>query len=288
MNRPSDLPPLSEAELHGLVDSRLDKIRLAELRRRLKSHPAEQNRVDRWREQNDLIRATFAEVEGEILPVSLDLTPPPRLHCVVSDSRSVPLRQLDAPSVRGRAGLAKRTRLSLLVLTVLAIAAILAVLWVALDPRRASQPILAASSAVPADAVLAARTLDALNDAATGSSLRLPSSGLQFLATRLIPDLGDQGFGFIGATTRPDAPQTVIFLYQNGAAERVVLGLARAASSEVTASAVKDLGEHAVTWRRPGRRFVLAGTMPVERLRAIGNAISVKAITPDRDPTDGD
>lgn len=75
----------SEADLHNFVDGRLEPSRQAEMTRRLKSHPADRARTSAWREQNELIRATFSEVEGEPLPVSLCLTAPALLRCVASD-----------------------------------------------------------------------------------------------------------------------------------------------------------------------------------------------------------
>ena len=65
--------PVIEAELHACVDGQLEADRRPAVMAYLASRPQEAARMDTWRQQNDLIIATFGRIAAEPLPVSLSL-----------------------------------------------------------------------------------------------------------------------------------------------------------------------------------------------------------------------
>jgi anti-sigma factor RsiW len=71
--------PLSEEDLHGFVDNEVDDERREVVVTHLSHTPADAARVEGWRQQNILLRAAFAQVSLEQVPVSLSCTFTPRL-----------------------------------------------------------------------------------------------------------------------------------------------------------------------------------------------------------------
>jgi hypothetical protein len=70
------LPLVSEEDLHAFVDGETDAQTNAAILALLAASPADAARVEAWRSQNELIRASFAKIEHEPIPLSLSLTPP--------------------------------------------------------------------------------------------------------------------------------------------------------------------------------------------------------------------
>jgi anti-sigma factor RsiW len=81
------LPPVSDAELHALVDGQLPPERRDEVEAFLAAHPAVLRQVEDWRAQNRAIK--------RLLDPVLDEAVPPRLHQAAS-ARSWPWRSLAA------------------------------------------------------------------------------------------------------------------------------------------------------------------------------------------------
>ncbi len=69
------LPLVSEEDLHAFVDGETDAQTNAAILALLAASPADAARVETWRCQNELIRASFARIEHEPIPLSLSLTP---------------------------------------------------------------------------------------------------------------------------------------------------------------------------------------------------------------------
>src|ERR1700731_1996159 len=67
--------PVSEVELHGFVDDDMDRGRREAVQAFLAASPGDAVRVERWRRQNEAIRAAFAPVATGPLPWSLPLAP---------------------------------------------------------------------------------------------------------------------------------------------------------------------------------------------------------------------
>jgi anti-sigma factor RsiW len=62
---------VSEADLHGYADGKLDQGRQEAVRHHLAVFPADAARVESWRRQNETIRSAFPPVEASQLPRSL-------------------------------------------------------------------------------------------------------------------------------------------------------------------------------------------------------------------------
>jgi len=67
----SVFPAISEEDLHALVDGELDGPRQEAVLRHVAVSPADQAKVDGWRQQNMRLRAAFASVSLEPVPLAL-------------------------------------------------------------------------------------------------------------------------------------------------------------------------------------------------------------------------
>lgn len=65
--------PITEDDLHGFIDDRLDAGRQAEVVAYLEAHPEVAARVAAWRAERDALRSAFAPVAEAPLPPELDL-----------------------------------------------------------------------------------------------------------------------------------------------------------------------------------------------------------------------
>ncbi|SFK46469.1 anti-sigma factor family protein [Methylocapsa palsarum] len=74
----SRAPPVTEEDLHALVDGETDPARRDAVFSFLSGSPAEAAKVDAWRRQNEAIRAWFARIESEPFDLSTTLAPAPR------------------------------------------------------------------------------------------------------------------------------------------------------------------------------------------------------------------
>ena len=263
---------IGEADLHGLVDGRLDIERQTELLRRLRSHPSDRARMESWREQNDLLRATFAGIESEPLPVCLNLAPPPRLRCVASDGEATP-----PIATSGTRWIVARTRKSatlMLLGSLMGCAIIASAWWMFFTPAPA--PLHTAAS-TPDDR-LAAFAVDSLGH----DPIQVhPRGGGGSAMT--IPELGESGFGFKSATLVSTDPSTLVFIYENISADRLALAVVKADPLAEGANGVSASIERgrAILWRQHGQTAALAGTVAADRLVAIASTLRA---TGDGDP----
>jgi len=65
--------PITEDDLHGFVDQRLEPKRLAEVRAYLAEHPEISARIAGYAEQRETLRAALAPIAEEPLPTHLNL-----------------------------------------------------------------------------------------------------------------------------------------------------------------------------------------------------------------------
>ena len=63
--------PIEENDLHAYVDGQLDAARNAEVEAYLAAHPAEAERVQTYRKQNDMLHALFDPVSTEPIPLEM-------------------------------------------------------------------------------------------------------------------------------------------------------------------------------------------------------------------------
>ncbi len=247
---------LSDADLHGLVDGHIDPDRRAEVLRRAASSPRDRALIEAWQDQNDLIRAAFAEVEGEPLPRALDLRTPPKLHAV-------------PPAGLAPAATAKPPRWRRIVVSAATMAAVavgLAGSWyVSSLPADGARVLVARSP--EAERMLADRTAAAL--AFGESDTPMAAAFAEPPPTTAIPDLSGAGFTFTGAEARGVSPKSVIFRYRNAVDERVAIGATRAAGDD-SEPVTRDSG---FTWRSRHVAYAIFGTVAADRLRSIADSL---------------
>ena len=248
---------VAEADLHAFVDGRLTLDRRADVLRLLSSSRADRALIEAWQEQNDALRGAFAGVEREPLPPSLNLTPLPHLR----------LAEPIAPEAEPA-----RSRHNGRVFAALATAAIVlagfAGAW-ALRDTSSGDVVVDGGSRSAIEEGLAKSAIAALakgNGAPRGN--RHPGGGS--LPTTTIPDLGRSGFDFIRAEAAV-LPASLVFHYENAAAERVVISVARGAGMRASPAPARIGG--AWSWYRHDKAYALAGTVPAGRLRALATAL---------------
>ena len=261
--------PLNEGELNGLVDGVFDAQRQNDLLQRLKRNEKDAAQLKAWREQNDLIKATFSEVEHEPVPLSLKLTSPPRLRCVTSETDGRPAGEavpVPVPTSRRWARLSRHGAGGVGI--ALGCAAIIGA-WIVLSaPIRIVTPIAVAAAEEP-EGLPARSGSPAIGHPPRGPGVVEPYDAeepVHELPISTIPSLTGAGFIFTDATTRASEPPTLVFSYLNRAATRLTLSVSRGMQVEPAELA---LDEHLVAWRRNGRSFVLRGTLDGNRLNTI-------------------
>jgi anti-sigma factor RsiW len=84
-------PPITEEDLHALVDGELDAPRLKQILTCLAT-VADHAKVDAWRQQNILLQAAFAPVTHEPMPLGLSLAPCVPRAKVLAAHPAMPLR----------------------------------------------------------------------------------------------------------------------------------------------------------------------------------------------------
>ena len=246
---------MDEGDLHRFVDGLLDPQRQSEVMLRLKTRASEATQVAAWREQNELLRATFAGVEHDPVPTSLRLTPL-RLRCIGDDERALDamapvLAQPLAPAPRRRVSPAHVAVATGLCIALVALGA----LWLMLsrsEPARPNSLLLVASR--EADGVLATPAYTGVDRRAPGEEERTRSE--DDLPTATIPDLAPVGFEFTGATLRASLPRALVFSYQDTGSARLTLSVSRIGGAEA-ASRIASAGT--LAWQQGGRSFVLSG-----------------------------
>ena len=230
---------LADADLHGLVDGRVEPNRRAEILRMLAGSPADRALIEAWQDQGDLIREAFREVPAETLPVALDLTPPrlrsvdtTRIHSDRPHKGSAPRRR----SNHGGGGAA--------IAAALVITIGLTMSW------------------------MAASRDDALAPAGARGSLDGDRTG--GLPSFRVPDLSATGLRLTDVSSEAADPSTVVLRYLGGGA-RVALRVARNAP-DIGPMPLERAGT-TLTWRSPSVAFSLSGSVAPERLRAIAVAL---------------
>ena len=247
---------LSDADLHGLVDGHIDPDRRAEVLRRAASSPRDRALIEDWQDQNDLIRAAFAEVEREPLPRALDLRTPPRLRAV--PPASIALARTAKP--------ARWRGMAVSAATVAAVSIGLAGSWY-VSSLPADDMRTPVARTLEVERMLADRTAASLAfgepDAFVAAAFAEPPP------TTAIPDLSYFGFTFTGAEARSVLPRSVIFRYRNAADERVAIGATRATGGD----SVPTPRDNGYIWRSRHIAYAIFGTVASERLHSIAASL---------------
>lgn len=241
---------LTDAEIHGLVDGRLEGDKRSEILRRLAASAVDRHRVEVWQEQNELIRGAFSAVEKEPLPVALNLAAP-HMHAVGMGDAPISAAIEHAPRSRALAGMA----------ATLIVLAGLGGLWLMFDTAErdgpAMGPTIGMGLRASIDDTLAERA-DAALDRDTTAAVVVAQGTLPITE---IPDLSPAGFVF--ASAEASEPDALLFHYRK-AADRLVVGVSRATRTSSPSRSGRTMG-----WRHGANAYAVAGTMAPEKLRVI-------------------
>ncbi len=248
---------VAEADLHAFVDGRLTLDRRADVLRLLSSSRADRALIEAWQDQNDALRGAFAGVEREPLPPTLNLAPLSHLRL------AEPIAPEPEPARSRQNG-----RMFAALATAAVIMAGFAGAWTLRDTSD-GDVVVNGGSRTSIEEGLAKSAVAALaREGGPSKTTRRPGDGS--LPTTTIPDLGRSGFDLIRAEAAV-LPASLVFHYENAAAERVVISVARGAS--VRASSAPALIGGAWSWYRHDKAYALAGTMPPSRLHALATTL---------------
>ena len=268
----------SESDLNGLADGHLEAGRQADLLQRLKSHGVERARVAAWREQNDLLRASFSGIENEPIPLALCLTPPPRLKCVANTGWSDAKPPIvAAKSVAAASSTWTRKRI---VAFSAVVGSVIAFAWwlIAAHAMSIDPPALVLSATGRADGLLVTPsfgTPQSLETEETGTGRGKPVRPVRALPTTTIPDLGESGFSFTGASVRGNDPVAVVFSYESATGDHLVLSVSKPSTTRHDAAQTASAGA-SVAWQRHGTAFALGGIQDRPRLDAIATLLQAE------------
>jgi anti-sigma factor RsiW len=202
-----------ETNLHSLVDDEIDDRKRAETLAKLALSPADTEKLVNWRQQNQLLRAAFAGVEAETVPLSLSLVP-------ASRTPSRPLAGENKYPIRLREG---RRVLAALFCGAAAVGVFALALWPAHMPAAVDVMPVASIDTSRRQIGLSAETVALLNHAnTTAASYEMTSSGKGHRIN--LPDLSRAGFALLNVSVYDDAIGPVACgIYVSGARKRVAL-----------------------------------------------------------------
>jgi anti-sigma factor RsiW len=274
-------PPVSDEELHAFVDGETAPERRDAILAFLSASPADAARVETWRRQNETIRAAFARVETEHVPLSWSLSAASRRRgfpCKLLSGRErseTSAIEADPSSLRLRRALA-----GFVIAGVASgvIAAIVAPLIVERLTAPNPAPFIRVGRAHPpadTDAAFANRTVSALlafaPPAATTSAP--PQGGETALADGqtglILPNLFGKGLKLTGVRVAPnESDQTFCLFYATAANAAVALCVEKAAGTG--AAGFRKTGHFpsaTISWRQRGAKYAIAGAMTEIELR---------------------
>ncbi len=264
MNRNAPLP-LTEDELHALVDGRVDAAQRAELENRLALEPQAQATVAQWRRQRALLQGLYVEVRDETAPAHL-----------VSATQRVDASQHAAQQMWRWGGLAASVLLSF------------AAGWMAHGPLRSADAL--ASRKPAAEFVRQASLAYAVYAPEVRHPVEVTAAEqahlVQWLSKRLghplkVPNLSAQGFALVGGRLLPgDAGARAQFMFQATGGTRITLylggvqGEPGALNGRETAFQFASEGAtSSFYWVDQGFGYALSGQVPRDTLMQLAQAV---------------
>jgi anti-sigma factor RsiW len=296
------LHPITDGDLNAYVDGEISPERRDEVEVYLIAEPAQAARIETWRRQNEIIRAAFAKVASEPLPLShtLALAHPPATRPQPAPRRAAaphaveePIRDVD------HAGVSRSEQHSRIAgVTVAAFAAGALVTMVAAElsgmtngllsePSAAvATPVLGAPPPLDAGKLVASRAIEAYHTYAQDiiRPVEIEASQQPFLTNWLsrrvgftieVPDLSGEGLKLLGGRLTPGERGPAAFLlYETNGGDRIGLFIARAAT-DVTLRLryIEERPASAVYWLDGGAAYALVGPAGRDRLMRIARRI---------------
>ncbi|MDQ2080955.1 anti-sigma factor [Xanthobacteraceae bacterium Astr-EGSB] len=253
--------PISEDDLNGFVDGTLDAKRRGELTAYLEAHPDVADRIAGYRQQRDMLRATFGPVAEEPLPSRLDLR-----------------RMIDA---HRRPGPASWRAMAAAAVVLLGVGGAGGWLMRGMPDVPAGGIVALAQEAAQSYAVYAP-------DRIRPVELRASNHGelVAWVSQRLgrsvaVPDLGASGYRFMGGRVVATAHgPAALFMYDDDHGTRLVLLTRPMASDRDAAMAPHTRGDvNGYAWADNGLGYSLVGQAAPQALRPIANEMREQIVT---------
>lgn len=245
--------PITEDDLHGFVDRRLEPQRLTEVRAYLADHPEIAARINGYGQQRDMLRAALAPIAEEPLPSTLNLT---RMIEIQQRPRGLPWWASAAAAVAlvvagGAGGWSLRS----------------------LSPRPAEGVASLAREAADSFAVYAPDHIHPVELRASERAELVAWASQRLGRPVAVPDLSGSGYRFMGGRLVATAHgPAVLYMYDDDHGTRLVM-LARPMVTEQNA-AMSPLAQGAVNgfaWADHGIGYSLVGPSPAEALHPIAD-----------------
>jgi len=280
------LPPVSDEDLHGFVDGETTPERRDAIAAFLAASPADAARVEAWRRQNEAIRAAFARVETERVPLSWSLSP-------VAKHKGFPCKLLSAQERLSATGGSeagsgpacfwrKHQRASLLVagfasgIIVAVGAQFLVQLIGAPEPAPTFDASRGPQQAAEADSAFLNRTTAALQAYAPAPAAAKPAVSpgdktppAQGQTALILPNLSGAGLKLTGVRAEPSEFDQMFCLFYAKASDAAV-ALCVEKAEDAGASGFRKVGRFpssAISWRQRGAKYALAGALADVELR---------------------
>ena len=304
------LPPISDEDLHAFVDGEVSLDQRRDIETYLSASPAAVERVENWRRQREIIRATFARLETEPVPPGM-LVPRPLSKCAFLSllrpgaersadrsgtfPRQSKLWRKDVVS-NSRCGQAwsdskRRRDLASAFAAGAGAALIAAFLAYGLNAPYSGWPAWTSAPATTGDS-LAHQTMAALaafkpQKGAQDSSAETASGSLAIDQNALvIPNLSSVGLALVGVRAAPGASgDTLCLFYAKSKEPTIALCVTRdtqsgpagfRASAQSVSQSSPTTNAMAITWRQGNAVYALAGSLPEAKLRELADRVSAE------------
>jgi anti-sigma factor RsiW len=246
--------PITEDDLHALVDEALDAARQAEVEAYLAQQPAVAARVEAYRRQRTALRDALAPVAAEPVPAELNLA---RLIEARRQPRQARWHVAAAVTLAlglgGGSGWWLHGRLSPAPIGIAALAQQAADSYAVFAPDRARPVELRAGDSTALVAWASERL---------GRPVR-------------VPDLSGAGYRLMGGRLVPTAQGAALLLmFDDDQGSRLVLLTRPMAQERDTIMAHRDAGTvHAYTWAMAGNGYSLVGSLPPDVLHPLADEV---------------
>lgn len=292
-------------DLNAYVDGEISPERRDEVDAYLVAEPAQAARIETWRRQNEIIRAAFAKVASEPLPLAhmLVLSRPPVARTEPARRRaSIPAPHAAEEPLRDpQRGAASRNeqngRLAGVAVAAFAAGALVTMVAAQLSGMTSgflpapstspAAPVLSATPPLYAGTLIASRAIEAYHTYAQDIIRPVEIDASQeplltsWLSRRLgftiaAPNLSGEGLKLLGGRLTPGETGPAAFLlYETNDGDRIGLFISRAAPNQtLRLRYIEERLASAVYWLDDGAGYALAGPAGRDRLMHIAQQIA--------------